>query len=77
VQSFLAKNAIQVIPHPPTLLTWHLWTFLVPDAKEQLSGLTMTLMEFKIMWEGVIRTITKDNFARAFARWLERCKKCI
>jgi hypothetical protein len=29
------------------------------------------------MWEGVIRILTKDNFARAFVRWCERCEKCL
>jgi hypothetical protein len=29
------------------------------------------------MWEGVVRTITKDDFARAFVRWYERCEKCV
>jgi hypothetical protein len=26
-------------------------------------------------WEGVIRTLSKEDFARAFQRWLERCEK--
>ncbi len=37
----------------------------------------MSLDEFKTKWEGVIRMLSKDDFARAFQRWLERCEKCI
>jgi hypothetical protein len=33
--------------------------------------------EFKTKWEGVVTTLTKDDFATAFQRWLERCEKCI
>jgi hypothetical protein len=32
----------------------------------------MTFTETK--WEGVIRILTKDDFAKAFVRWLDRCK---
>jgi hypothetical protein len=45
--------------------------------KKEISGLTMTFTELKTMCKGVIRTITNDNFAKAFERWLERCEKCI
>jgi hypothetical protein len=37
----------------------------------------LSLDEFMTKWEGVIRTLSKDDFARAFERWLERCEKCI
>jgi hypothetical protein len=37
----------------------------------------MTLGEFKKKWEEVIRTLTEDDFARVFERWLNRCKKCV
>ncbi len=37
----------------------------------------MTLDEFKMKWEWVIRTLTEDDFARAFERWQQRCKKCV
>jgi hypothetical protein len=31
----------------------------------------MTFREFRILWKGVIRTITTpEDFARAFVRWL-------
>jgi histone-lysine N-methyltransferase SETMAR len=77
-QTFLAKNSIQLIPHPPyspDLAPAEF--FLFPPLKKELSGLTLTLTEFKTMWEGIIRTLTKDDFARAFVMWYERCEKCV
>jgi hypothetical protein len=50
---------------------------LFPALKRELVGLTLSQDEFKKRWEGVIRTLRKDDFATAFHRWLERCKKCI
>jgi histone-lysine N-methyltransferase SETMAR len=78
VQQFLAKKNIQVLPHPPyspDLAPADY--FLFPTLKRELAGLTMSLDEFKQKWEGVIRTLTKDDFARAFERWLHRCEKCV
>ncbi len=49
----------------------------MPTLKKKLAGLAMTLDEFKTKWEGVVRTLTEDDFARAFERWLHRCQKCI
>ncbi len=71
VQSFLAKNSIQLIPHSPyspDLTPTDFFLFLM--LKKELSGLTLTFMEFKTMW--AIRTITEDDFTRAFVRWLEQ-----
>ncbi len=51
--------------------------FLFPTLKRQLAGLSMTLDEFKTKWEGVARTLTEGDFARAFKRWQHRCKKCV
>jgi histone-lysine N-methyltransferase SETMAR len=78
VQAFLAKKSIQVLPHPPyspDLAPAKF--FLFPALKRELAGLTLSQDEFKTKWEGVVRTLNKDNFATAFQRWLERCKKCI
>jgi hypothetical protein len=44
--------------------------------KEELVGMTMTLMEFKNKWEGIIRNLTKDDFARALVR-LRKLRKYI
>jgi hypothetical protein len=51
--------------------------FLFPTLKRELAGQTLSLDEFKTKWEGVIRTLNKDDFAKAFERWLEHCEKCI
>ncbi len=40
-------------------------------------GLSKTLEEFKKKWEGVIRTLIEDDFARTFERWLHRCEKYV
>jgi histone-lysine N-methyltransferase SETMAR len=74
----LAKKKIQVIPHPPYSPDLApVDYFLFPMLKRELAGLSMSLDEFKTKWEGVVRTLTEDDFARAFERWQHRCKKCI
>jgi len=78
VRDFLAKNHIQLLEHPPyspDLAPADF--FLFPKLKRELAGITMTQEEFKKKWEGVLRTLSKDDYARAFTRWLERCEKCI
>jgi hypothetical protein len=37
----------------------------------------MSLGEFRTKWEGVMRTLTEDDFARAFERWQHCCEKCV
>jgi hypothetical protein len=44
---------------------------LFPALKRELAGLTMTKDEFRPKWERVIRTLSKDDFPKAFQRWLE------
>jgi hypothetical protein len=51
--------------------------FLFPKLKKELAGHTMTQEEFKKEWEGVLRGVSKYDFAMAFVRWYERCEKCI
>jgi histone-lysine N-methyltransferase SETMAR len=51
--------------------------FLFPTLKRELAGLSMSLDEFKTKWEGVVRTLIEDDFARAFERWQHRCEKCV
>jgi histone-lysine N-methyltransferase SETMAR len=78
VQAFLAKKSIQVLPHPPyspDLAPADF--FLFPELKKELAGLTLSQDEFKTKWEGVVRTLTKDDFATAFQSVLERCEKYI
>jgi hypothetical protein len=45
--------------------------------KEALAGTTLDQDSLKTAWEGVIRTITADDFAMAFWPWFERAKKCV
>jgi hypothetical protein len=51
--------------------------FLSPSLKKKLAGLTFAQDRFKTKCDGVIRTLTEDEFARIFQKWLERCKKCV
>jgi hypothetical protein len=37
----------------------------------------MTQEEFKKEWEGVLRGVSREEFAKAFVHWFERCEKCI
>jgi hypothetical protein len=57
-------------PHSPDLAPADFFLFLT--LKRELVGLILSLEEFKTKWEGVIRTLTKDDFTTAFQRWLER-----
>jgi hypothetical protein len=42
--------------------------FLFPKLKKELSGITMTQEKFKKEWEGVLREISREEFAKAFVR---------
>ena len=78
VQEFLVAKGVQLIPHPPyspDLAPADF--FLFPKVKSELAGRTLTAESFKTSWEGVVRTIAKDEFAGAFRRWMERCEKCV
>jgi hypothetical protein len=43
----------------------------------QVAGLSLTQDSFKNTWEGVIRTLSKEDFATAFRRWYKQCEKCV
>jgi hypothetical protein len=45
--------------------------------KSELAGLSLKQETLQKSWEGVVRTIPKEDFAAAFRRWMERCKKCV
>jgi histone-lysine N-methyltransferase SETMAR len=78
VQEFLVAKGVQLIPHPPyspDLAPADF--FLFPKVKSELAGRTLTAESFKTSWEGLVRTIAKDEFAGAFRRWMERCEKCV
>jgi hypothetical protein len=51
--------------------------FLFWKVKEQLAGLHLIQESLKSPWEGVMHTITKDEFATAFRRKYECSEKCI
>jgi hypothetical protein len=51
--------------------------FQFRKVKEVLAGLHLTQESLKNAWQGVMRTITKDEFAIAFRPWFQQCKKCI
>jgi len=77
VQSFIAARGIRTIRHPPyspDLAPADY--FLFPTVKRELAGRTLTQETFKTSWDGVLRTIAKDEFAAAFNKWLDRCEKC-
>jgi histone-lysine N-methyltransferase SETMAR len=78
VKEFLAKKNIKLLSHPPYSPDLAPADYvLFPKPKKELAGNTMTQEEFKKEWEGVLRRVSKDEFAKAFVRWFERCKKCI
>jgi len=45
--------------------------------KKELAGVTMTHEEFMKEWCRLLRSTTKEEFGTAFAKWLERCEKCV
>jgi hypothetical protein len=78
VKKWFADHSIQLLPHPPYSLDLAPADFfLFRRVKEELAGLSLDEDSLKKTWEGVVRTITADEFATAFRRWFERCEKCI
>jgi len=75
ILEFLAKKRIKLLSHPPYSpdLTPADY-FLFPKLKKELAGFTMTQEEFKKEWEGVLRRGSREELAKAFVRWYERCK---
>ena len=67
VQEFLAKKRIKLLSHPPyspDLAPADY--FLFPKLKKELAGITMTQEKFKKEWEGVLRGISREEFAKTF-----------
>ena len=78
VKDWLTAKGIQLLEHPPyspDLAPADFFLFL--KLKMELAGLTLSKETFKREWEGVCRTLSKDDFATAFSKWIERCKKCV
>ncbi len=72
VKNWLAARAIQVLPHPPYLPALAPADFfLFRKVKEELAGLHLTQETLKSACEGVMRTITEDEFVVTFRRWFE------
>ncbi len=73
----MAKG-IQVLEHPPYSPDLAPADFFVfRRLKEAMAGTTLDQDSLKTASEGVIRTITADNFATAFRWWFERVEKCV
>jgi hypothetical protein len=75
IHKFLAIKSIKRLSHPPyspdlTPVNY----FLFPKLKKELAGFTMTQEEFKKDWEGVLRRVSREEFAKAFVQWYEGCK---
>ncbi len=78
VQEYLAAKGIKMLRHPPyspDLAPADFFLFLT--VKTELAGLSMNQEAFQKSWEGVVRTISKEDFAAAFRRWIKRCEKCV
>jgi histone-lysine N-methyltransferase SETMAR len=74
VQDWLVAHDVQVLRHPPyspDLAPADF--FLFRRVKEELAGVCTLKKE----WEGVMRSISAEEFATAFRRWFEHCQKCI
>jgi hypothetical protein len=71
VQQFLAKKQIQFLSHPPPISPNLAPAVLFTRLKRELAVLTLSLDEFKTKWEGVIRTLTKDDFTKVFQMCIE------
>jgi hypothetical protein len=75
IHEFLAKKRNKLLSRPPfspDLIPADY--FLFPKLKKELAGLTMIKEEFKKEWEGVLRKVSRVEFAKAFVRRYERCK---
>ena len=51
--------------------------FLFPSIKRALSGITIRSQSVQSAWEREVKLLSKEDFMRAFRRWLECHKKCI
>jgi hypothetical protein len=45
--------------------------------KAELASISMPQETFQKKWDGVLRSIAKDDLAAAFRRWKERREKCV
>ncbi len=78
VQEYLTKRGVKVIEHPPyspDLAPADF--FLFPMLKKELAGITLAPGDLRKEWGRLLKTTPKEDFAKAFVRWQERCEKCI
>jgi histone-lysine N-methyltransferase SETMAR len=68
-------QVIQHLPFSPNLAPTDFFLFL--KVKRELAGLTLNQKTFKKEWKEAVRTLLAADFATAFSRWYERCKKCV
>jgi histone-lysine N-methyltransferase SETMAR len=77
-QEYLVAKGVKTLRHPPDSPDLAPADFfLFPRVKTELAGLSMNQETFQKSWEGVVRTIPKEDFATAFRQWMERCEKCV
>jgi hypothetical protein len=50
---------------------------LFSKLKKELGGVSMMPESFKKGWCRLLRSIAKEEFDTVFAKWLERCEKCV
>ncbi len=64
---------------PPTLFAGShpSGLFPLPESESQAGWPDIDTETFKNSWEGVVRSIAKEDFAAAFRPWKERCEECI
>ena len=63
------KKRIKLLSHAP--YSFDIATadyFLFPKLKKELAGITMTQEKLKKEWEGVLKGISREEFAMAFVR---------
>ena len=63
------KKRIKLLPHPPYSSDLAPADYvLFPKLKKELAGITVTQEKFKKEWEGVLKGISREEFAKAFVR---------
>ena len=79
VRDFMAtKEKIEMMDHPPYCPDRAPCDFfLFPKLKNKMEGEFLSVKTFKTRWDGVAATLTKDDYARCYAKWVERLRKCI
>ncbi len=67
LQEFLAKKKdLTDLPPPYSFDLAPVDYFLFPKLNKELAGITMTQETFKKKWEGVLKGISREEFAKAF-----------